>query len=215
MLIDDIRAIAKDGADLTTIEGQIEKMNPISGLQTKEEAWELIKSNPFMLSAFDSEQSKRAEKVIENFRNGKMQEEIKQRELEVRKEFNPEETDEQRELREIREQMKQMSQEKQMSILQDELSNKAKDMGFDPLMAREFAAYGDKAMNQLERFAEWQNKVIEDRLSTELKGKFTQTTPKTSSKPTSPTMTRQEFNGMSAYEQRAFVTEQKGSVVDE
>lgn len=214
MLIDDIKAIAKDGADLSAIEGQIAKLNPLSGLQSKEEAWEVIKSNPYMLSAFDSEQSKRAEKVLDNFRNGKMKEEMSEVEKRIRAELNPEESDADKQLREVREQLKAMQQEKELSLLQDQLSNKAKEMGFDPIRARSFAVYGEKAFDTLEDFAKWQNGIIEERLSSELKGNFTQRQPKTSSSSTNVTMTRQEYNTLSPYEQRSFVVDQKGVVVD-
>lgn len=102
-MLDDIRAIAKEGADLSGIEGQIKGLNPLNGLQTKEQALELIKTNPYLMSAFDSEVSKSVNSGVENFKNGKMQEEWKQREQELRKELNPEETEADKANRELRE----------------------------------------------------------------------------------------------------------------
>lgn len=215
MLIDDIRAVAKEGADLSKIEGQLTELNPLSGLQTKEQAFELIKSNPVLMSAFDSEVSVRVNNGVENFKSGKMQEEWKQREQELRKALNPEESEADKANRELREEIEQMKNERNLSKLQDELSLKAKEMEFDPIKAREFAVYGEKALEKLNEFAEWQNNIIESRLSNELKDKYNKKQPSTSSKPSAVQMSRAEYNQMSPYEQRSYVVDQKGIVVDE
>ena len=215
MLIDDIKAIAKDGADLTGIEGQLKALNPISGLQTKEQAWELIKENPMLMSAFDSEVSTRVNHGVENFKSGKMQDEWKKREAELRASLNPEESEADKANRELREEIEQMKNERNLSKLQDELSMKAKEMEFDPIKARDFAVYGEKALDKLNDFAAWQNEIIESKLSTELKDKYNKKPPTRSANPSTVQMSRSEYNEMSPYEQRSFTVDQKGVVVDE
>ena len=172
-ILEAIESVAKEGADLTEIKGQLEGMkNPLTGLETKEAAWELIKSNKLMLSAFDSEQNKRGETTLANYKSGKMLDEWKERETALRAELNPEESEADKKLREMQEKINGMEAEKLLSSLKTDLAKKAKELEFDPIKAMDYAIYGDKAIEKLESDAEWFKTELETRLGTELKDKF-------------------------------------------
>lgn len=179
-LIEIIESVAKDGTDLTEIKGQIEGLNPLNGLKSKEDAWEMIKSNKLMLSAFDSEQGKRAESVLENFKSGKMQEAMAEREAELRLELNPEESEASKVAREFNDFKSTVQAKEDLAALKDSLSNRAKELAFDPIDAREFSGFGENAMMMLEKFATRENERVNNRLNTEIKEKFSMVQPKVS-----------------------------------
>lgn len=171
-LIDQIREIARDGADFTEIEATIGTMNPLGGLTTKEEAWELVKSNKLLLSTYDQKQNERLATFEENLRKGKIATEWAEKEEALRKELNPEEEPWQKRIRELEEKEKKREAEIARRDLEDSLSLKAKDLEFDTIKAKGYAVYGDKAMEKLEADATWFNETLESRLSSELKKKF-------------------------------------------
>ncbi len=181
-LIDDIKAVAKEGADLQGIEGQISGLNPLSALQTKEEGFELIKSNPFLMSAFDSEMSKGVNTGVDNFKAKGMLEIIKAKEEAIRAEINPKETPEQKEIRELKDRLNSSDKEKALNTLQDELSIKAKEIGFDPILAREYSVYGDieTASAGMESMENYIQSRIKTELEAKLKGQYTKGQPQTS-----------------------------------
>lgn len=172
-LYEDIESVAKEGTDLTGIKGQLEGLsNPLTGLETKEAAWELIKSNKLMLSAFDSEQNKRGETTLENFRNGKMKTEWAEKEAALRLKLNPEESKADKVTREFAEYKEGIAKENAVSKLKTDLEAKAKELEFDPIKARDYSVYGDKAIEKLESDAAWFKEALESRLSSELKDKY-------------------------------------------
>jgi len=176
-LEDDIKSIAKDGADLTGVMGQIEGLNPLNGL-TKETAFDFIKSNQMLISAFDSEVSKSVNSGVENFKAKGMQEILKEKEAAIRAEINPKETPEQKEIRELKEWKNQSLNDQKMSALKDELSLKAKELDFDTIKAKDFAVWGEDAISKLEEYAEWQNETLNTRLSSKIKDKYNTVQPK-------------------------------------
>jgi hypothetical protein len=172
-LYEDIESVAKEGIDLTGIKGQLEGLsNPMTGLETKEAAWELIKSNKLMLSAFDSEQNKRGETTLENFKNGKMKAEWAEKEKALRLELNPEESKADKVSREFAEYKEGIAKKEGISQLKTDLEAKAKEIEFDPIKARDYSVYGDKAIEKLESDAAWFKTELESRLSSELKDKY-------------------------------------------
>lgn len=171
-LFDDIKAVAKDGADLSAIEKGLEGMNPLGGVTDKDTAWDFIKTNPLMLSAFDKEQGKRAKTVEENLMSGKVQELIKAREEEIRKELNPEETPEQKRIRELEDKLSAGEAKELTLALKDALSEKAKELEFDPLKARDYAIYGEKATEKLEADSAWMKAEIKAQVDAQVKEKF-------------------------------------------
>lgn len=167
-----IKAIAKEGTDLTEIEGLIAGLNPLSGLKTKEEAYKFIRKTPLLSQTYDKYQRQDSETAIENFKSTKMQEEWKAREEALRKEYNPEESEADKKLRAMEETIKAMEGEKSLNALKTDLSKKAKELEFDTIKAQDYAVYGEKAMEKLESDAKWFKDELENRLSSELKDKY-------------------------------------------
>ncbi len=176
-LIDDIKAIAKDGADLTAIESGLSGLNPLDGLQDKESAWELIKSNKMLLSTFDQKQGERARTVEENLMNGKVQDIIKAREEEIRRELNPKESEAAKVAREFEEYKAQVAAKEAKTQLMDELSSKAKELSFDPIKARDYSVYGDKAVEKLKADSEWFNNAVNAKVDAIIKEKYGNSQP--------------------------------------
>lgn len=171
-LIDRIKAIAKEGVDFSEIEREIAEANPLNKVTDKESAWKFIKSNDLLLSVLDSEANKRGETTLENFKNGKMESLIKEREEAVRKEYVQNETPEMKRIRELEE--KDAMREKEIAIrdLQDNLSIKAKEIGFDPIKAKEYAVYGERAIERLEQDANWFKTTLEDQVGKQIKENY-------------------------------------------
>lgn len=171
-LMEAIKSIAKDGADLTEIEGLIKGNDPLSGLTSKEDAFEFIRKTPLLSQAYDKYERESNERALENFKTGKMQDTIKARELEIRAEINPSETPEQKEIRELKERLNESDKKDALAILQNELQLKATELGFDPIRAKDFAVHKDDALAKLEDYANWQTETLNTRLSVELKDKY-------------------------------------------
>ena len=179
-LEDDIKSVAREDADLTGVLGQLEGLNPLNGL-TKETAFDFIKQNQVLLSAFDSEVSKSVNTGVENFKNKGMIEIMKEREAELRQELNPEESEASKVAREFNEFKSTVQAKEELNALKDLLSNKATELGYDPIDAREFSVYGgEKALMMLEKFAARENERVNTRLNNEIKEKFNMGQPKTS-----------------------------------
>jgi len=179
---DDLKAIAKDGADLSGIMGQVEGMNPLNGL-TKDTAFDFIKNNQMLLSTFDSEVSKSVNSGVENFKNKGMLDILKEKEEALRKELNPEESEASKVAREFKEFKDAVDNKEKTSLLKDQLSEKAKEMGFpDPMLIRDLAGLGENAEVFAEKYIELFNTALNDKLSEEIKGKYTKTAPKASDK---------------------------------
>lgn len=178
-----IAAIAKEGADLTGIEGQLKNYVNLAELP-KEQVWDTIKAHPSLMSVFDSEVSKRVNTGVENFRNDKMPDYISQavreKEEALRKELAPEETPEQKRIRELEEKILAAENEKGITALQNDLAAKAKELGFDSEKARDYAVYGENAMAKLESDAAWFAEEINKRLDSEIKNKYKSGPPKRS-----------------------------------
>ena len=171
-LIEQIKSIAKDGADVTEIEQALSKLNPLSGLTTKEEAWNLVKNNPLLLSTYDQKQNERAKTIEENLWNGKFADELKNREDNLRKGLNPQETESDKKLREMSNKLESMEREKSTSELRSQLSEKAEELGYSIAKAQELVVYGEKAMEKLESDASWFNQELDTRISSKMKEKY-------------------------------------------
>ncbi len=176
-LEEDISAIAREDADLTGVLGQIKDLNPITGL-TKETAFDFIKENQILISAFDSEVSKSVNTGVENFKAKGMQDVLKEREAELRLELNPEESEASKVAREFNDFKSTVQAKEELAALKDLLSTRAKELSFDPIDAREFSAFGENAMPMLEKFAKRENERLTDRLSSQIKEKFSMDQPK-------------------------------------
>lgn len=213
-LIEDIKGIAREGADLSGIEGQIAGLNPLTGLQTKEAAFELIKGTPLMISAFDSAVSKSVEAGVENFKEKGMKDVLKERETALRLELNPKEDKADKVAREFEEYKTGVEADKAKSTLRDELSAKAKELGFDPIRARDFAIFEGDAMAKMEDYASWQTETLNTRLSTELKDKYNLKTPGTNQQTPGKSVKRADYDAMSPNQQREIALDASTAIID-
>lgn len=178
---DDLRAIARDDADLSGILGQYQSANPLAGLKSKDDAFEFIKSNDLLLSTLDSRVNKGVESAIENFKNGKMNELWKEREEALRRELNPEESEAAIVAREFQEYKASVERKEKTEALKDKLTEKAKEMGFpDPLLIREFAALGENAEPFAEKYIELFSQKLTELHNDDVKGKHITKEPKLS-----------------------------------
>jgi len=171
-IIDGFKDVLKEDADLTAFESKLRALNPLSGLETKEAAWDLIKKNPMLISTFDQKQNERAVTVEENLMNGKVQEILKTKEAAIREELMPNETEAQIARREFKEYKTAQESKETLSIIQNKLLEKANEIGFDPIFARELAIYGDNAEGKLDSYNDFIIKEVEKRLAEELKSRY-------------------------------------------
>jgi hypothetical protein len=214
-LIEDIKAIAKDGADLSGIEGQIAGLNPLTGLTDKAAAWELIKGTPLLLSAHDARTVDSVKTGVDSFKEKGMVELWKEKELAIRAEVNPKETDDQKEIRELKERLNESDKKGALTTLQDKLQLKAKELGFDPIRAKDFAIYGeDDAMSRLEAYATAETEAVNTRLSTELKDKYNLQTPDTNQQTPGKSVKRADYDAMSPSQQREIALDKGTAIID-
>jgi hypothetical protein len=171
-LIDKIKAIAKEGVDFSEIETEINQLNPLNQVKDKNQAWDFIKGNPLLLSVLDTKVTDRANTALENFKSSKLPELIEAEKEALRKELKPEETPLEKEVRELREARKQDQLEMSRRDLQDKLSVKAKELDFDPIRAKNYAVYGEEAIDRLTEDATWFKSEIETRIGVEKKGLY-------------------------------------------
>ena len=176
-ILEAIKSVAKDGTDFKEIEGLIKGLNPISGLTSNEQAFELIRATPLLSSAYDQHERASNDKTLENFKSGKMEETIKAREEALRQTLNPKESDSDKKLREMQDTINGMAADKLLSTLKTDLAKKAKEIDFDPIKAMDYAVYGEKASERMEADAKWMNAEIADRVGKELKEKYSGNTP--------------------------------------
>ena len=160
-------------------EEELKTVNPFEGLQG-DAVWEEVKKYPNIMSALDSRVSSSVNNGVENFKSKGMQEILKAEKEALRKELNPTETPEQIRIRELEEKLSNSEKQSMLSKLQDELSLKAQELDFNTIKAKDYAIWGDKALEKLEADAEWFKTELNNRLSTEIKNKYNKSSPKSS-----------------------------------
>lgn len=163
-IIEQIKAISKEGADLSGIESALTGLNPLTSIKDKDAAWGFIKSNDILRSTLDQKVTERVKTAEGNIMNGKFQEAMKAREAEIRAEVNPEETDAQKLAREFKEYKAGVEREKSDIKLKDELSRKAEEIKFSPSLAKELSALGEKADPIMDSFMEWHKAELDSAL---------------------------------------------------
>lgn len=178
LTIDDIKAVAKDGADLSAIEAGLSGMgNPLESVTDKDGAWSLIKETPILMQTFDKVIGERLVDNKQKLMDTEVKDLIKAREEELRRELNPKETEAQKIAREFEEYKKQQENKENLNVLRDSLAEKAKELEFDSQKARDYSVYGDKAVEKLEADVAWFNSQVQARVDAITKGKYTGNTP--------------------------------------
>lgn len=200
-LIKWIKANIKDGVDISQAETLAKGLNPLSGVDSIEKAAEFIKKTDVLQRAFDSLQSKAAAAHDEKFRAEKLPLLLKEHEEKIRKELNPEETEEQKMIREQQERIKALEAKDQRTALESQLREKAKEIGYIGSPER-FAIYGEDAIKQLESEAARIKTAIDERVSSDIKKLYGDVKPpQTNQTDPSKTITRDAYDSMSPIEQ--------------
>lgn len=173
-----IEPLVKEGADLTPVKEALGTMDPLAKVTDKDSAWGFIKSNDLLLSVLDQKTTERIKDAKGRWTETDLTEALKAREAEIRAEINPKETPEQKQLRELKAQLDQRDAKEALRALQDSLSEKAKELNFDPMKARDYAVYGESAVEKLTADAEWFNTTVEEKVNALAKEKYSSTVPK-------------------------------------
>lgn len=198
-----IKNNVKDGADLAEVERLIAGENPLLGLDSTDKAVEFIKGNDILKRAFDSVQSKAAQAHDEKFMAEKLPNILKEEREKIRLELNPDEDLATKTKREFEEFKAQVAADKANQELIVKLEAKAAELEFDPIRARRYAAYGEKAFEELENDATWRKTDIETTLGAKLKEKFNGKPPVTSQVKTAVQISRADFDAMHPNDQAA------------
>lgn len=154
-IIEQIKAISKEGADLSGIESALTGLNPLTSIKDKDAAWGFIKSNDILLSTLDQKVTERVKTAEENIMNGKFQEAMKAREAELRAELVPNETPEQKRIRELEDNLSSRDKRDLEIALKDELSSIAEEAKVNSSLARKLSPLGDQAKEVLGLVIEW------------------------------------------------------------
>ena len=168
----------KDGVNFDEAKTLVDELIP----QSKEDAEKLIDSNKALKSEIDSRISRSVDNALERYREKKEPELEKTIRERVQKELNPEETPEQKRIRELEEKLNTVERREQLETRRAGLRKKAAEIGYDPLMAEQFAAFGDDAESALIKNHEYIQGFIKTGLETETKKRFGGQPPAGSSK---------------------------------
>lgn len=175
-----------DGANVAEAEQMVkdlEELNPMNSIKTKEDALAFMERNQIFKSALDSETSKRAEHAIDNFKEKKLPDLIKAEKDKLEKELNPDLTDEQKRIKELENRLSEADKEKQTNQAKAALRSKAEEIAkkagvkYDPVHAERFHVYGDDAEKLLTDEINYFKSTIDSELSAKLKSNFTPGAP--------------------------------------
>lgn len=152
-----------------SVKSYLEGFSPLAGL-TDENTHSLVESNKSLRAYRDRAVTKAIETYREKTLPGLIDEEMKKR--------HPEETPEQKRIRELEQKLAERERREQETARKERLRAKAKEIGYDPDLAADFAVYDeDAALSILTRHVEW-DKAREARVRNELLVKGGGPTPK-------------------------------------
>jgi hypothetical protein len=171
-LIDEVKSYFKEDVDIGDIETKLSKYEDLS-VVSKDNIIDVFKKHPDAFSALDSVVGTRAEKRLETYKEKELPNEWKSREEAIRAELNPKETPAEKRIRELEAKIEAQENKEKLSARQDELSVKAKDLGFEPLLARKLAKLED-ADSVIQDVLDWHNGI----LGTKIKGQYDQKPPR-------------------------------------
>lgn len=181
-IINWMKANAKEGANLAEFE---ELVSRASIPETQAEALEFIKRTPALRSALDAEKNREYDRAIEKFRAEKLPDIEKELKDKVYKELHPEETAEMRRIRELEEKLGAKEKAEAINLRKSALMEKAKEFEIDPMIAADYAAFGDEAENVMKKHAEWIKGRLEGVKSETVKGVYAGAPPKGGAVPVS------------------------------
>lgn len=176
-LSDWIKENVKEGANVAEAE-ELVQAETFEGIKTKEQAIDFIDKNDVFKSAKDSLISTAVNAHDDKFKETKLPEIIKAKREEWTKEMNPEETPEQKRIRELETRDAERDSKERKRDLEDALLTKASEIGFDPIRAKDYSVYGDKAIDKLVDDAGWYKSQIELKVKETVKGTLAGKPPK-------------------------------------
>ncbi len=152
---------------------EVEKLLEESKLpETKEEVAAFIEKNKVIRSYVDSEITRVHDKAVTDYEEKKLPAKEKEIRDKLTKELNPEQTPVQKELAELKEWKDSEIKKSTRNTLEKSLMVKAKEIGFDPVRAMDFAAFGDDGEKKLLDYAKFQTDTIETKYQKAVKDKL-------------------------------------------
>lgn len=214
-LVQWIKDNAKDDANVEEGLQLVKDLDPLKNLDSREAVVDFMRRNDRFRSALDHEVQQAVESNSKRFAETKLPEILKTEREKLMKELNPEETPEQKQLRELQEKLAERDRKEARRELEAQLRTKAQEIGFDPVRAERYAAFGDEAMTALESDAQWFDEAMKSKVDEAMKSRYSTTTPKGGNSPTGKTVTRTELQAMSPAEQMKLMRSGEVSVVDD
>ena len=175
MLIDEIKKIARDDADITGIEKMIGDLDPLKNLKTKEDALAFIERNQVFKQALDFETTKRVDNALNKFQTEKLPTILEERLAEAQ---SPKETPEQKALRDMQAKLKAMEEKEAFLQRKDTFRAKAKELERDEDIAERLANYGDQALETLEFLGDKIKGKVSSSVEAEIKNRLGGQAPK-------------------------------------
>lgn len=175
MLIDEIKKIAREDADLGDIEKMIGDLDPLKNLSTTEDAVKFIERNQIFRKALDSETSKRVDNALRKFQEEKLPGIVEERLAEAK---SPTETAEQKALREMQAKLKAMEEKEALLTRKESFRAKAKELQLDEDIAERLAPFGDNALETLEFLGEKLKGKVSASVEAEIKSRIGDQRPK-------------------------------------
>jgi len=175
MLIDEIKKIARDDADITGIEKMIGDLDPLKNLKTKEDALAFIERNQVFKQALDFETTKRVDNALNKFQTEKLPTILEERLAEAQ---SPKETPEQKALRDMQAKLKAMEEKEAFLQRKDTFRAKAKELELDEDIAERLANYGDQALETLEFLGDKIKGKVSSSVEAEIKNRLGGQAPK-------------------------------------
>lgn len=195
-----IKANLKEGADIAAIEKLAKGLNPLAGLTTVDEAKEFIKKTDLLNKALDSSISIAVKSHDDKFTAEKLPGLLKAEGERIRKEINPEETEEQKTIREQKERIDALEATGKRSELKTALQKQATELGYSGDVGI-FLHLGDKAGKALKTEAERFKTAVDERVSSDIKKLYGNAPPKTNTGDPAKQMTRADYEAMSPHDQ--------------
>lgn len=172
------KANAKDGVNVAEFEELVSKAAPPDDAK---QATEYIRAIPSLRSAFDAALNREFDRAIEKYEKEKLPEKEKALRESIRKELNPDETEEQKRTRLVIEENIQLKAENERRERVEKLRPRLKEIGLDPEFAEDYVVYGDKAIEKAEKAAAWHKKELDAIKAETARGAFGNKAPKTGS----------------------------------
>ena len=148
MDLNEIKGWFEANKEDASVKSYIEGFNPLAALTDPKAAHDLVESHKALKGYRDSFVTKSLDTYREKTLPGLIDEEIKKR--------HPDETPEQKRIRELEQKLAERERREQEQARREKLRAKAKEIGYDPDLAADFAPFDEEAaVAALTRHSEW------------------------------------------------------------